>query len=341
MQKMQAESSDMIESENSPFNVSFIIPALNEVLMLNRLLDSIDSLVTSSMVSVCETILVDASSTDGTAELARSRGCKIVETQPGHVSISRNLGASEARGNILAFIDADCELPPEWLIAVAGELSKADVIATGARMENSELDTTWIERAWFELAHRQQTTDSFTKKEWLATFNLAVQKSSFFCAGGFDESLTTCEDVEFGYRLAKFGALHQINSCGVIHNGESKTILEFYNREAWRARGALQLLRHNWHNPRELMGFLMPFIITVGLVSSCALLLLNGVLPDVYAKKHFSIIAVAIGPFPLMLLLFRRKVSLRGFAPCAIVLVVYFYARMIGSLSSFKRVERK
>jgi len=329
-------------SQSIPFNVSLIIPALNEAEMLIRLLDSIEKLEQTSDYCIYEVIVVDAASSDCTADLARSRNCIVINTKPGHVATSRNLGAAKALGNILAFIDADCELPSNWLTNIINEFQQENIIAVGSRMAENQLNTTWVEKAWYELAHRQYTQEKTSDVEWLATFNIAVEKRAFDSIGGFDESLTTCEDVEFGYRLSSLGTLRRLNSCGVIHNGESKTIKEFYRREAWRARGALGILANHWNNPRELISFLLPITITGGLLISAALIITCMTLLYLESSNIELIagIALAIGPMPVLLLTLRRQVKWSLFIPCGLLMCIYFYARCIGTLRPFPRVER-
>jgi len=332
------------KSSNQPstsINISFIIPALNEAAILFRLLDSIKGLNKTTHLHVHEIILVDAASTDGTVALARKNGCSIISTKAGHVSASRNLGAAQATGDILAFIDADCELPPNWLEVIAKEMQQDNIVAAGATMAINQINTTWVERAWFELAHQQRELTTTSDVDWLATFNLAVKKAAFDHIGGFDESLVTCEDVDFGYQLSSLGRLRLISSCGVIHHGESKTVHEFYKREAWRSRGAFRVISKHWKKPRELASFLLPTVVVIGLFIS--LITALTFLVQLYqgtADTTLLIVALASAPLPILLLTLRRRVKWPMLLPCGSLLSIYFCARFYGMLKPFSRVER-
>lgn len=319
-------------------SVSFIIPTLNEATMLPKLIASIKALEYSQTIQTLEIIIVDANSSDGTPELAIEQGCKVVKAKPGIVSVSRNIGANKAAGNLLAFIDADCELPSDWLLAVESELQDPQVIAAGSVMAKNPTANTWVEKAWFELAHKQHKPSQANDAEWLASFNLAIKQDTFHKAGGFDETLTTCEDVEFGYRLSKEGKLRQINSSAVIHNGESKTVREFYQREAWRAHGATNILSKHWKNPREVLSFLLPLGIACGLIFSCILMIFSLMQASVSSATLAMIIVT--GPLPILLLTLRRRIAPSMFAPCSLLMVIYFYARAHGTLRAVRRVER-
>jgi glycosyltransferase involved in cell wall biosynthesis len=100
--------------------VSVILPVFNGRQFLASTIES----VLGQTWTDYEVIIVDDGSTDGSYELAlayaeRSGGRVRVHTHPHHanrgVSASRNLACREARGEYLAFIDADDEWAPEKL----------------------------------------------------------------------------------------------------------------------------------------------------------------------------------------------------------------------------------
>jgi glycosyltransferase involved in cell wall biosynthesis len=66
-----------------------------------------------------EVIVVDNGSTDRTREIARSFGgwlpVTVLERSGVRISALRNFGAAMARGEFLAFLDADCVAPHHWL----------------------------------------------------------------------------------------------------------------------------------------------------------------------------------------------------------------------------------
>lgn len=95
--------------------ISCIIPVYNGEQFLR---DAIDSIMAQSYRSV-EVIVVDDGSTDGTATVVRSYGDKINylwQTNSGPAT-ARNLGMSFAKGEYIAFLDADDLWHPEKLAA--------------------------------------------------------------------------------------------------------------------------------------------------------------------------------------------------------------------------------
>ena len=92
---------------------SIIIPTYNEEQYIEQCLHSI--LQQNIDRSEYEIIVSDASSSDQTCERAKRLANKIVVTKQRGISIGRNLGAREARGDILVFVDADATLAPDFL----------------------------------------------------------------------------------------------------------------------------------------------------------------------------------------------------------------------------------
>src|SRR5688572_27598110 len=90
--------------------VSLVIPAHNEGAYLGQCLLS----ALSQSVPFSEIIVVDNNSSDGTAEIAKSFGVKVLKQRHQGVVHARNLGFDSARAEILARVDADTILPTDW-----------------------------------------------------------------------------------------------------------------------------------------------------------------------------------------------------------------------------------
>ena len=118
--------------------ISVVIPAFNEASYLPATLSSL-----RDAISVCccgvELIVVDNESSDRTGEVARSFDATVVREAIHNIARVRNAGASAARGDVLAFVDADTIVPPNFLEKVAAAMSNpacfggsADIIHTPA-----------------------------------------------------------------------------------------------------------------------------------------------------------------------------------------------------------------
>src|SRR6266496_3524013 len=98
---------------------SLIIPAYNEERLLGRLLDSVDAArATYGGGDAVELIVADNASTDRTAVIAAMRGCRVIAVEKRVIAAARNAGARAARGEFLAFVDADAQVHPDTFVEI-------------------------------------------------------------------------------------------------------------------------------------------------------------------------------------------------------------------------------
>jgi rSAM/selenodomain-associated transferase 2/rSAM/selenodomain-associated transferase 1 len=107
--------------------ISIIIPALNEAATIARTLSPLEG------VDNLEVIVVDGGSIDATAELARSRRAKVIQSNPGK-AIQMNTGAAAASGDILVFLHADTLLPEGFSHQIVAALNQKGVAAGAFRL---------------------------------------------------------------------------------------------------------------------------------------------------------------------------------------------------------------
>jgi glycosyltransferase involved in cell wall biosynthesis len=108
-------------AKNFDMKISIIIPAYNEE---NYIRDCLEA-VQKNAGGVFEVIVVDNASTDKTAEIAKSFPFIRVVDQPQKGLLwARQKGFEEAKGELLAYIDCDCHIGPNWLVEIAKEFGK-------------------------------------------------------------------------------------------------------------------------------------------------------------------------------------------------------------------------
>jgi len=188
--------------------LSVIVPVRDGELQLPALFDSLDAQTLPR--ERFEVIVVDNASTDRSAEVAERWGAVVCrEPRPGRAR-ARNTAIRQARGERLAFIDADCVAEPGWLRALDDcldhtSLTAGPVLVTigkaPTRLEH--LDALW----------RFRGQERYAKEEgWSVTANLGMSRDAFEGIGGFDESYRHIgEDLDLCMRAGAAG--HRMVWC--------------------------------------------------------------------------------------------------------------------------------
>lgn len=301
--------------------ISIIIPAYNEEKHIGQCLDSIFNL--DYPRDKFEVIVIDNGSSDRTREIAASYDILLLQDSTKNVSGLRNLGARHAKGEILAFVDADCVVARNWLKQAEKYFNDFLVVVWGAPPIPPE-NSTWVQAAWFLVRKKNKVIEEV---DWLESMNLFVRKDLFDKVGGFDESLITCEDVDLSYRLSKFGKIISDSRLKVIHLGEAATVREFFKKELWRGKGNFKgVLRHGL-SLKEIpsliiplyFGVVIPFAFIFSLVIqsiiffilSVVLFLIPGIMVlQRIRQKHSDIIKLSRFFFLLYVYFIARTVSL-------------------------------
>ncbi len=175
--------------------ISVVIPAFNEELYVPATLSSLRVAISACRCSA-ELIVIDNDSADRTPEVARAFGATVVHEAVHNISRVRNAGVSVARGDVLAFVDADTIVPPCFLDKVAEAMG--DPACIGGSADIVHTPASKLLRAYLE------------KWRWLGTRLGMAQGAAQFCRRpafdilkGYDESYFMGEDVNFYWRLHK------------------------------------------------------------------------------------------------------------------------------------------
>jgi glycosyltransferase involved in cell wall biosynthesis len=106
--------------------LSVAIPVLDEEELIGDCLDSLRQ----QSDPVDEIIVIDNGSTDGTVEIARDApGVIVIEEPRRGITYARNTGFAAATGDILARIDADTLVSPDWAAAIRRAFSNDSDLA--------------------------------------------------------------------------------------------------------------------------------------------------------------------------------------------------------------------
>jgi glycosyltransferase involved in cell wall biosynthesis len=233
---------------------SIVIPAFDEERFLPACLDAIDR-ATAALGEPVEVIVVDNDSRDGTAELARSRGARVVLESAKNLSVIRNRGAREAAGRYLAFIDADSVMSDNMLVEVRKVMKSGRYVGGGVL--NVRTDRFSIGMVVSAVGFMPVVLYFGVSAVMFYTTPAAFQ-----AVGGFDEHLYAAEDLHFGRKLKRHGrslGLRYKNLLRARVTTSSRKLDEFGDWYVVRhPLRVLRLLRNDrklahdvWYRPRR------------------------------------------------------------------------------------------
>jgi len=179
-------------------HVSVIVPVRDGESTIAACLDSI--LATDYPTERREILVVDNASTDGTPALIRSRQVRYLHESRRGVSNARNRGIAESSGEILAFVDADCVVDPQWLTELVRPFEDPGVGSVAGDLQHVP-PTTAAERQAIRLLGDWQRFSFTSDPPYPITANAAYRRSVLDEIGPFDPHMTRAQDVELGLRF--------------------------------------------------------------------------------------------------------------------------------------------
>jgi glycosyltransferase involved in cell wall biosynthesis len=223
---------------------SVVIPLYNKAAFIARTIERVQAQTWSDF----EVLIVDDGSTDGSGSVAgqamagdaRFR-CERVSN--GGVSVARNHGARRTGRPWLVFLDADDEWRPEFLQEVAR--------VALARPEAALISTNYFVRRAGEEVPLAVPPGDFSKGvpffDWalsigppIWTSATAVNRKHFEAVHGFEESMTSGEDIHLWVRLLQCGEhffLH--HPLAVYDRGDPDSLSRSLNDKAMASRRLL------------------------------------------------------------------------------------------------------
>ncbi len=186
--------------------ISVIIPTRNEEKYIKTLLSEIKRQTYKNY----EILVCDYKSTDNTVKISKKLGATVIPVKRKGISAGRNAGIKKAKGKIIAFIDADYEIPPTLFESVVDQLNdpkNKDVVGI---VPPQKADLKGIPRKKL----RRIKLIGFIYETVYTRMRL-LTKLPFGCvfcreeavkrAGLFNEKITVSEDIEYYSRILKYG----------------------------------------------------------------------------------------------------------------------------------------
>lgn len=201
-------------------NVSVVIPAHNAEGTLARALDS----VFEQTLQPLEVIVVDDGSRDDTRRIAETyaerHNVRILSRPVSEgASCARNRGIESARGELIAFLDADDEWLPSKLerqVPLFSEDDGLEFISCGALL----IDSTGTNRGSVYTDRRPVSGENAWRTllayNFIATPSVVARRDSLMAVGGFDPALPFGEDQDMWIKLSMRGRLGYVDQPLVL-----------------------------------------------------------------------------------------------------------------------------
>ena len=248
--------------------ISFIIIGKNEGWRLQKCLQSISYVVEQDAIANYEIIYVDSQSTDNSIELAKQYGAKtFLIIGECNAALARNIGAQEAIGDILFFIDGDMELFPGFLPKVLNENGKLKYPFMSGIFNDIVHDLDWN---YLHTSRRHKIQEGDADAIETTTGGLFLINHSLWDeVGGMDTRFKRSQDYDLGLRLSQMGyPLHRKAILLANHYMRQYTIRNDY---VGNVKYTALLLRKHWNDTNYWKIFVKQQYTTISLVLSMIL----------------------------------------------------------------------
>lgn len=189
-----------------------------------------------------EIVVVDNASRDATAAVAGAvgSGVVVVREERRGAGAARNRGIAEARGEIVAFTDADCVADADWLRELVTGLRDPAVGIAGGRIRALRPCTRIAELGEDIHDHAGAMRSA---PPYAITMNWASPKRVLDEVGGFDESFVRGQDVELAFRITQAGYRLAYVDRAVVHHRNRATVQALFREGQLHGRAAVAV-RH-------------------------------------------------------------------------------------------------
>jgi glycosyltransferase involved in cell wall biosynthesis len=229
-----AQAGSSATEEPAPL-ASFIICTRNRSSILTACIRSVEAACRSAATLPAELVVIDNGSTDGTAEcVARIAVTSniaitlVVEPRQG-LAIARNAGLERARGQILIFIDDDCEVDADYLSDLERHYANGGpFVIRGGRVDLGDPDDLpfTIKRS----AVRERLTRDVHPGGFVLGCNMTMHRDVAARVGRFDERfgaggpLRSAEDTDYLVRAYLIGIpVEYVPDMRIFHHHGRRT----------------------------------------------------------------------------------------------------------------------
>lgn len=209
-------------------NISIIIPTLDCARDIKVLLDSIVDL---GLNDICEIIVVDAFSQDGTPlVIERYDFAKLIKVGRVSKGQARNMGIEESSGDVIVNIDSDVKLLRGWYEALEESMGYSDIVAG----YSPDPDGKHLPRVPIYVEGQDIS---------YPCCNIAHKRKVFEDIGLYGIEQNLPEDIEFNYRCVQRGYVINYNPRMKLYHYQRLSKVGFVSQSFWNGEARYELNR--------------------------------------------------------------------------------------------------
>jgi len=310
-------------------NHSVIIPVRNSSEQLKRCLESLNrQSVDRSQYEVI--VVLDGSDDDRSAEVAQKWAARVFRQEKKGAGGARNRGIQEAKGEVLLFLDADCEADSSWISKISEPLREDSTTATVGHFTSDQKN--WVARLiQIEIEGRYHRMRDYDQIDFVNAATCGFRRE-LLLNNLFDESFQKLEDVELSFRLAGSGNRMVYVPDATVKHSHPESLWAYAKRKFRYGKVLPRLYRRfpgkalaDSSTPQYRRGQLL----FLGLA-------IPGLLISPFVSLIFLLVSVAFS-MPTIVRAFRESTKLGMLSPFFVL--TGNMALLLGSVSGFVRVR--
>jgi cellulose synthase/poly-beta-1,6-N-acetylglucosamine synthase-like glycosyltransferase len=179
-------------------------------------------------------IVVDDGSTDGTLDVAREYGARVVCQEHSNQSAARNKGAAAAMGEIVLFTDADCVPAANWVESMIRPFDDPQVVGVKGRYRTKQpgILPRFIQQEYEEKYRRLARS---TDIDFVDSYSAGYRRKVLLDIDGFDPSFPAVEDIELSFRISSKGYRLVFAQDAVVYHRHRESYREYFRKKLWVA----------------------------------------------------------------------------------------------------------
>ncbi len=192
---------------------------------------------------------------------------------PISAAAARNLGARQAAGEHVLFLDADCLAAPDLVERLLARHAQGYAVVGGAMA--LEADSYWVLCDNLLSFHDVLVSAAAGAREYLPSFCLSIRRAAFAQSGGFDERYAGAagEDMDLSLRLRQHGhTLYFDPAAWVEHRPPRASARAMWRHQRAFGRGYCQVVRQNMLRQSPLLSLhppMLPLILAASPALAC------------------------------------------------------------------------